>query len=63
MRSLRCSHGIVREEEPESEDGLGEDIEDGVADDLAVDTDVSGSIGNTPDASDMLVDVSMTGSL
>ena len=41
---------VVGEEEPEAEDGLGKDIKDGVADDLSVDIDVAGSVGNTPDA-------------
>lgn len=37
------------EEEPESEDGLGEHIEDSVSDDLRVDVDVARSISDTPD--------------
>lgn len=39
----------MSEQEPEAEDGLGEDVEDGVGDDLGVDTNVAGAIGNTPD--------------
>lgn len=38
------------EEEPETEDGLGKDVEDSVGDDFAVDVDVAGSVGDTPDA-------------
>lgn len=38
------------EEEPESENGLGKDIEDGVCNDLGVNVDVARSIGDTPDA-------------
>ena len=38
------------EEEPESKDGLCKDIKDSVSDDLGVNVDVTGSIGNTPDA-------------
>ena len=43
-------HGIVGEEEPEAEDGLGKDIKDGVGDDLTVDLQHTGTIGNAPDA-------------
>ena len=39
----------MRKEEPETEDGLGKDIEDGVGNDLRVDIDVQGAVGNTPD--------------
>ena len=51
------------EQEPETEDGLGKNVEDGIAENLTIDTDVSGSIGNTPDTSDMLEDVSAMGLL
>lgn len=37
-------------EEPESKDWLGEDIENGVGDDLSINIDVARSISNTPDA-------------
>jgi len=43
-------HSVVSEEEPEAEDGLGEDVEDGVRDDLSIDIGNASSIGNTPDA-------------
>ena len=40
---------VVREQEPEAKDRLGQDIEDGVSDDLAINGNVTGSIGNAPD--------------
>jgi len=49
-RGILPGHGIVSEKEPESEDWLREDIENGVGDDLCVNVDVAGSISNTPDA-------------
>ena len=42
-------HGIVCEEKPEAEDWLGQDVKNGVGDDLGINVDVAGSIGNTPD--------------
>ena len=44
-----AGHVIMGEEKPETEDGLGEDVKDGVGDDFAVDIDVTGSISDTPD--------------
>lgn len=38
------------EEEPEAEDGLGEDIENGVGNDLSININLAGAVGNTPDA-------------
>ena len=38
------------EKEPESKDGLGKDVEDGVCDNLGVNIDVARSISNAPDA-------------
>ena len=38
------------EEEPESENGLGKNIEHSVSDDLGVNIDIAGSISDTPDA-------------
>lgn len=46
----RVGHGVMGEEKPKTEDGLGEDVEDSVGDDFAVDVDVAGSISDTPDA-------------
>lgn len=47
-----CSAGkvVVGEEQPETEDGFGEDVEHGVGDDFGVDINVTGSISDTPDA-------------
>ena len=39
----------MSEQEPESEDRLGENIEDSVRDDLGVNVNVAGSISDTPD--------------
>lgn len=46
---LGARHGIVGEEQPEAEDGLGEDVKNGVGENLAVDADVARTIGDTPD--------------
>jgi hypothetical protein len=40
---------LVGEEEPCTEDGLGEDVEDGVGNDLLVNVHVAGAISDTPD--------------
>jgi hypothetical protein len=40
----------VGEEEPEAEDWLGQDIENGIGDDLRVKTNDAATIGNAPDA-------------
>ena len=40
----------MSEEEPEAEDGFGENVEDGIGDDLSIDIDFAGSVGDTPDA-------------
>jgi hypothetical protein len=40
---------LVGEEEPCTEDGLGEDVKDGVGNDLLVNVHVAGAIGDTPD--------------
>ena len=37
------------EEKPEAEDWLSQDVKNGVGDNLGIDVDVAGSIGNTPD--------------
>jgi len=42
-------HRIVSEQEPEAKDGLGENVKDGVCDDLGIDANVARTIGNTPD--------------
>ena len=43
-------HGVMGEEEPESEYGLGEDVKDSIGNDLSIYADVAGSISDTPDA-------------
>lgn len=43
-------HGVMGKQKPEAEDGLGEDVKDGVGHDLSIDIDVAGAISNTPDA-------------
>lgn len=48
--NLRARHAVVGEEEPEAKDWLGEDIENGIGDDLSVETDHTSTISNTPDA-------------
>ena len=40
---------LVGEEEPGTEDGLGEDVKDGVGDDLLVNGGGAGAISDTPD--------------
>lgn len=39
----------MSEQQPETKDWLGEDIENSISDDLSIDTPLSGSISNTPD--------------
>ena len=41
--------GIVSEKKPEAEDGLCENVENGVRNNLSIDANVSRSIGDTPD--------------
>ena len=50
----------MSEEEPESEDGLGKNIEHGVSDDLGVNIDVAGSISDTPDSMTCQCSVGLT---
>ena len=37
------------EEKPEAEHWLGEDIENSVGNDLSINIDLAGAVGNTPD--------------
>ena len=39
----------VSEQEPETEDGLGQDVKNSISDDLGIDTPLAGSISNSPD--------------
>lgn len=40
----------VSDDQPSTEDGLSKHIKDGVGDDLAVDTNLTGTISEAPDA-------------
>jgi hypothetical protein len=40
----------VGDDQPGTEDGLGKNIEDGVGDDLAIDTNTAGTVSEAPDA-------------
>lgn len=42
--------GPVRAQQPGAEDGLGQDVEHGVGDDLGVDRGAAGAVGDAPDA-------------
>ena len=46
---LSLGHALVGEEQPCTEDGLGEQIEDSVGNDLLVNGHLARAIGNTPD--------------
>lgn len=43
-------HVHVGEEEPDAEDGLGEDIENSVGNDLGIDRGLARAVGDTPNA-------------
>lgn len=45
-----AGHAVVGEQEPEAEDWLGKNIENGVANNLSIETNKSATIGNTPNA-------------
>lgn len=47
--SITLAHVGVDNEEPGTEDSLGENVENGVGNDLSVNTDLAGTVGNTPD--------------
>jgi len=44
-----AGHAVVSEEKPETKDWLGENVEDGVANNFGIETNKSATIGNTPD--------------
>ena len=48
-------HGIMGEEKPEAEDGLGQNIKDGIGNDFRINVNVARSIGNAPNTFKMLV--------
>ena len=50
-------HTLVRDEEPCAEDDLGHNIEDSVGDDLSVNGDLAGTIGDTPDTESGLANI------
>lgn len=49
MKDLRRRHAVVGEEEPETKDGLGQDVQNSIGNDLSIDTDHAGTISDTPD--------------
>ena len=50
--NLGCGFAVLASsgDDPETENSLGEDIEDGVDDDLGADLDLPGATSSTPDA-------------
>jgi uncharacterized Zn-binding protein involved in type VI secretion len=54
--SRDLGHALVGDEEPCAEDDLGHDIEDSVGDDLSVNGDLAGTVGDTPDTANALVE-------
>lgn len=48
--NLSLGHALVGEEQPSTKDRLGEQIEDGVGNDLLVNGHLAGAIGDTPNA-------------
>jgi hypothetical protein len=47
---LRAGHAVVGEEQPETEDWLGKNVENSVGDNFGIEANNAGTIGNTPDA-------------
>jgi hypothetical protein len=54
-RRSGLAHLVVGGQKPEAKDGLGEDVQNGVGDNFAVNTNNAGTVSNTPDAVPMLV--------
>jgi hypothetical protein len=48
--NIRLTHLSVGDQEPGTEDTLGKNIENGVGDDLAVDTNDASTVSKTPNA-------------
>jgi hypothetical protein len=46
---VTLAHLGVSDQQPGTKDTLGQDIQDGVGNDLAIDTNPAGAIGKTPD--------------
>jgi hypothetical protein len=51
---VRLRHPRVSNQEPQAEDGLGKDVKDGIGDNLTVNADFTGAVGNTPDTGEAL---------
>ena len=56
---LGCGFAVLAGsgDDPETENSLGEDIEDGVNDDLGADLDLPGATSSTPDAAMLLAQI------
>ena len=52
--NIALAHVGVGNKEPGTEDTLGKDIEDGVSDNLAIDTNPAGTICETPNTGELL---------
>ena len=52
--NLSLGHALVGEEQPSTEDRLGEQVEDSVGNDLLVNGHLAGAIGNTPNTVSLL---------
>ena len=48
--NLRALHAVMGKEQPEAENGLSHNVEDGIGDDLNIDTGNTGAVGNSPNA-------------
>jgi len=46
--NVGLGHTHVGKEEPSTKHGLGEDVKNGVGDDLTVNADLAGTVGDTP---------------
>jgi hypothetical protein len=53
--NIALAHVGVGNKEPGAEDGLCEDIENSVGDDLSIDASLARTVGNTPDTRKALV--------
>jgi hypothetical protein len=53
--NIALAHVGVGNKEPGAEDGLSEDIENSVGDDLSIDASLARTVGNTPDTRKALV--------
>lgn len=51
----------VGQEKPDTEDGLSQNVKNGVGNDLSVNGKVSGAVGNTPDTAIVSIDQPDTG--